>query len=104
MATEICLTIADDGKMYVSSEEAAMEMAEGAEPMGGEDKGTPVANIDEALAAIKELAQAGSMAPVQGDVELPAAPSEAQPPAQVPAGAAGQPGEEEAMLQAFGKR
>lgn len=52
MATEICLTIADDGTMTISSEPVEVgEMAE---------SGQPVATLDEALAAIKQMVEAGS--------------------------------------------
>ena len=93
MATEICLLIDDDGKLYVSTEDKQAEATEGGAP---EDKGTPVGSIDEALAAIKEMAQAGSMAPPPGSEEVPPAPSEAAPSA-----AGGSPEEEAAMMQSF---
>jgi len=71
MATEICLTIEDDGTFSVGTEDAQAEATEdqgtgqGAE--GGEDEGNEqqFKTLAEALAAVKQLAQSATMGPEQ---------------------------------------
>ena len=52
---EICLSIDDSGSMTVFQKQMEMQ-----EPMEDEGEKTPVANIDEALAAIRPFAEAAT--------------------------------------------
>jgi hypothetical protein len=71
MSTKICLLINDDGTMSVKAGEAMEQPMPGME--GGQEEGNtvPVKNIDEALAMIKQLAEAAAM-PAEGEaIEQP---------------------------------
>lgn len=95
MATEICITVEDDGTFTVEAEEASAEaQEEQAEPTGNEQK---FKTVDEALAAAKQLIDSSSLAPPAD--QDPNAMPEAETPAEDTA-----PGEEEdAMVGSFRK-
>ena len=93
MATEICVTVEDDGSFTVEAEEKQVEdQEEGSEDTGNEQQ---FKTIDEALAAVKQMAEQASLAPPQDEAEpMPEEGGEPPPTA---------PGEEEdaAMMQNF---
>lgn len=92
MATEICITVEDDGSFSVETEEKQAEaQEESAEPTGNEQK---FKTADEALAAVKQMLDAVSMQPTdQGGLD-----------AENPAEASAPEEEQDAMAQSFQPR
>jgi len=96
MSTKFSLCLEDDGTITVETEEVeAAEPIEEEQAEGGQK--TPVKSVDEGLAMIKQLAEAASMSPPEGE----GMGMEEEKPTEDPALAAGQ--EDEAMMGGFRK-
>ena len=93
MATSIELLIDDQGKLTVSVNPEADEAKEGDE---GQEQTMPVSSLDQALTAIKQVAQQVISQAGQQPAEQQSQPQEAATP---------EPGEQEqaAMQKAYGK-